>query len=364
MNPPPIDSISGPALVLAPGHFNPDRAKTAYGLIRGSERFRILTLIDSQTKGRDAGEIVDGVHRGIQIFGSVKQALDELEQHPEYAIIGITTPGGLLPDYLMAEIEQSLEAGLDIVNGLHQPLSEIPGVQEKAAAKGARIHDIRRPKPFNELKFWKGSILEVQAPRIALLGTDCPLGKRTTARWLTEACNKKGIRSEMVYTGQTGWMQGHRYGFILDSTPNDFVPGELEDAVVRCDRECRPEVIFIEGQAALRHPAGPCGAEFLCSAQAKGVILQHAPGRKHFHSMEHLPFEPPPLEEEMELIRHFGSRVLGLTLNGGHLEKEALLRTRDELASRFEIPVVCPLEEGVEDLLPAIKNFLDQEGNN
>ena len=108
MNPPPIDSISGPALVLAPGHFNPDRAKTAYGLIRGSERFRILALIDSQTKGRDAGEIVDGVHRGIQIFGSVKQALDELEQHPEYAIIGITTPGGLLPDYLMAEIEQSL----------------------------------------------------------------------------------------------------------------------------------------------------------------------------------------------------------------------------------------------------------------
>ncbi|MEC8394970.1 MAG: DUF1611 domain-containing protein, partial [SAR324 cluster bacterium] len=296
MNPFPNATISGTAIVLAPGHFNPDRAKTAFGLVRGSERFQVLAVIDSKTAGQDAGDIVDSKKRDIPVFRSVNQALEKLELRSQYAVIGITTPGGILPDYLMLEIEQALEAGLDIVNGLHQPLSEIHSLSGKAAERGAAIHDIRKPRPFSELKFWNGSILKVRAPRIAVIGTDCALGKRTTARWLTESCNENGIRAEMIFTGQTGWMQGHGYGFILDSTPNDFVPGELENAIVRCDREIKPDVIFLEGQASLRHPAGPCGAEFLCSALARGVILQHAPDRDHFHSMELLPFQPPSLE--------------------------------------------------------------------
>ena len=72
---------------------------------------------------------------------------------------------------------------------------------------------------------------------------------------------------------------GHDYGFIFDSTPNDFVSGELENVVFRCDRDCSPDLILLEGQSSLRNPSGPCGAEFLCSAMAKGVILQHMPGR-------------------------------------------------------------------------------------
>ena len=361
MNPHSNETISGPALVLAPGHFNPDRAKTAYGLVRGSERFRILGVIDSEQSGLDAGEVVDGINRSIPVFESVKHALGELQQRPEYAVVGITTPGGTLPDYLKAEILKALDSGLHIVNGLHQSLSELPEFLQKAENHGVKLHDIRRSRPLSELKFWKGDILEVRAPRIAVLGTDCALGKRTTARWLAEAFSTRGIRAEMVYTGQTGWMQGHPYGFILDATPNDFVPGELENSVVRCDRETQPEVIFIEGQAAMRLPSGPCGSELLCSAQARGVILQHAPKRKRYHSMEQLPFEPPPLEEEIELIRLYGSRVLALTLNGENFERNELCRKRDELASCHGIPVVCPLEDGVEGLLPPIEKFLRQE---
>ena len=361
MNPFPIATISGTAIVLAPGHFNSDRAKTAFGLVRGSERFHVLAVIDSITAGQDAGDIVDSKKRYIPVFGSVNQALEKLELRPQYAVIGITTPGGILPDYLMLEIEQALEAGLDIVNGLHQPLSEIHSLSGKAAERGAAIHDIRKPRPFSELKFWNGSIIKVHAPRIAVIGTDCALGKRTTARWLTESCNENGIRAEMIFTGQTGWMQGHGYGFILDSTPNDFVPGELENAIVCCDQEIKPDVIFLEGQASLRHPAGPCGAEFLCSALARGVILQHAPDRDHFHSMDHLPFQPPSLEEEIELIRLYGSRVLALSLNAGSLEEIDLFRIRDELASKFNLPVICPLEEGVKALLAVVQNFLKKE---
>ena len=93
-----------------------------------------------------------------------------------------------------------------------------------------------------------------------------------------ESLRRRGKQAEMIYTGQTGWMQGSPYGFIFDSTVNDFIGGELEKAVLTCAREAKPDYILLEGQSALRNPSGPCGSEYLLSANAKGVILQHAPG--------------------------------------------------------------------------------------
>src|SRR5665648_490772 len=86
----------------------------------------------------------------------------------------------------------------------------------------------------------------------------------------------------MIYTGQTGWMQGARYGFILDSTLNDFVSGELSHSIITAFNNENPDIIFLEGQSSLRNPSGPCGAEFLMSGNAKKVILIHEPGRKYF----------------------------------------------------------------------------------
>ena len=66
-------------------------------------------------------------------------------------------------------------------------------------------------------------MLKLEAPpRVAVLGTDCALGKRTTSQLLVDACRERGLRAEMIYTGQTGWMQGTRHGFVLDATPNDW----------------------------------------------------------------------------------------------------------------------------------------------
>ncbi len=119
----------------------------------------------------------------------------------------------------------------------------------------------------------------VKCPKVVVMGTDCGLGKRTTAKMVVDALVSKGYSAEMIYTGQTGWMQGWDYGFIFDSTLNDFVSGELEKAVVGCYKEKDPDFILIEGQAALRNPSGPCGGEFLVSCSVDGVILQHSPER-------------------------------------------------------------------------------------
>jgi uncharacterized NAD-dependent epimerase/dehydratase family protein len=176
-----------------------------------------------------------------------------------------------------------------------------------------------------------------------------------------EACREAGIRTELIFTGQTGWMQGAPFGFILDSIPNDFVSGELEHAIVSCWEKVRPDLILLEGQSALRNPSGPCGSEFLLSGRARGVILQHAPARKTYEGTEEMGLEIPPVADEIALIQTYGARTLAVTLNGEHMTPEALRAARDRLAKELGIPVVLPLEEGVAALLPVVREFLAAE---
>lgn len=164
----------------------------------------------------------------------------------------------------------------------------------------------------------------------------------------------RGLRAELVTTGQTGWLQGHRHGFILDATPNDFVSGELERAVVACARETSPDLILLEGQSALRNPSGPCGAEIMLSAGAAGVVLQHAPGRLCYDGCEELGLRIPPVEDEVELIERYGARVLGLGLNGEHLSAAELTAHAERLRRGLGLPVSLPLVDGGEPLLDAL----------
>ncbi len=193
---------------------------------------------------------------------------------------------------------------------------------------------------------------------MAVLGTDCALGKRTTARFLLEACREAGIRTELIYTGQTGWMQGSAFGFVLDSVPNDFVSGELEHAIVTCWEQARPDLMLIEGQSALRNPSGPCGSELILSGRATGVILQHAPGRICYEGLEEADLRIPPVADEIALIRTLGARTLAVTLNGEGMTPEALRAEQQRLGWGLRIPVVRPLEEGVGALIPVLRDFI------
>lgn len=164
----------------------------------------------------------------------------------------------------------------------------------------------------------------------------------------------------MIYTGQTGWMQGYRHGFIFDSTVNDFIGGEVERAIVECAEQSNPDLILIEGQSALRNPSGPCGSEFLLSGNTKGVILHHAPGREFYEGAEEIEFRILSIESEIELIKMYNAEVIAVTLNGENKSLESLKTYRTELQDKLGIPVVLPLEEGVEALLPVIQVFMNK----
>ncbi len=350
------------ALVLTNGMLETVLAKTTHGMVRGPCRYRILGIIDPDNAGRDAGEFVQGAKPGIAVFASVSAVLEALGEVPDVCVLGVATPGGVLPSQIRESLAEAASAGMCLVNGLHHYLSDEPELVRLTKQSGGRIIDIRKPRPPSELRFWSGEVLTLPTPRVAVLGTDWASGKRTTASLLCRACLEAGFKAEMIYTGQTGWLQGFRYGIILDATLNDFVTGELEGAILECHRRAQPDIILIEGQAALRNPAGPCGGELIISCGAAGVILQHAPGRKYVEGYEELRYEVPKVDEEVELIRLLGSQVWAVTLNDEGLEDDELEPTRARLEEELGLPVVHPLKGGMPRLVEIVRSHLASQG--
>jgi len=347
------------AIVLTGGLFLSPYAKTAHGLCRGSERFHIIGIIDEKFAGMNASQLIPN-SREIPIYESL-HAFQQANSEPiEFCILGIANKGGLIPEPLKPLIIDCLKNGIHVINGLHQLLNSFQELVKLAKENNAELIDIRKPKSFEDLHFWSGKIKEVKCPKIAVLGTDCATGKRTTSRILVEALAQNGVHAEMIYTGQTGWMQGSKYGFIFDSTLNDFISGELEHAIHQCFVEANPSIIFIEGQSSLQNPSGPCGSEMILSADADGVILQVIPKRTHFKGMENYPALIPSPEEEIKLIEMYGTKVLAVTVNTENMLIEEAESYAIEMEQQLGIPVLLPFEQGVSRLMPIFQQLIKE----
>ena len=350
--------MDGTAVIITQGLFATNKAKTAHGLVRDSSRYRILAVIDEASAGQDAGVVLDGTPRNIPIYASIADFQQASSEPAQYCLVGIAGKGGRIPEGMLAIVEEALLARMHVVSGLHEFMGDIPGLATLAEANDVTLTDIRRPKPKDELAFWSGDIRTVDCLKLAVLGIDCNVGKRTTARLLLHALREAGVRTEMIYTGQTGWMQGNRYGFIFDSTFNDFISGEIEAAVVRCYREAQPDVILLEGQSSLRNPSGPGGAEFLVSGQARHVVLQCAPGRTYYSGFEDERWQLPSVASEVALIRHYGSEVIALTLNTEGLNEEEARRYQRQYQDELGVPTLLPLPDGLSALVEVIQRLL------
>ena len=342
-------------LIATDNLFLTNHAKTAHGLLRGTKRFHVLAVLDEENKYADAGELLDGNHRNIPILGTVDEAIKQFKTI-DYLVVGVATVGGILSESLLQIIRQAISNGIGIVNGLHDQLQERKDIALLASQNRVELIDIRKPKTPKELHFWSGDIFKVQAPIVAFLAMDCAMGKRTTANLVLEECLQQKQNAHMIYTGQTGWMQGHKYGFIFDSTLNDFVSGELEHAITSCWKEATPDVIILEGQSSLRNPSGPCGLEFIVSGNATQVVLIHAPKKKYFDN-DPLWGEIPSVASEIDIIEKFGATVIALALNTSGLSKQEALSYKASYQKTLDIPVVLPLEEGVKKIVSEIKGL-------
>jgi uncharacterized NAD-dependent epimerase/dehydratase family protein len=302
------------AVVYCEANFGAIDGKTANGLVRHSEKYRILSVIDSERAGLDAGVVLGEKPNAIPICRDLADALAQAGVLPDYFIFGMAPASGMLSSHERGLVLEAIDLGMNVVNGLHEFLNDDPVFAAASTAKNVKILDVRKPRAKKDLRLFSGRIGEVTCPRIAVLGTDCAIGKRTTATILTRALNDRGVKTVMVGTGQTGLIQGARYGISLDAVPSQFCAGELEAAIVEAFEGENPDVIIIEGQGALSHPAYSTSSFILRGSCPDGVVLQHAPGRINRCDFGQMAMPSPATE--INLIQTFANtRVIGLTIN-------------------------------------------------
>ena len=311
---PANEAIRPRAVVYCEANFGAIDGKTANGLVRSSATYEIVAVIDSTSADQDAGTVLDGRANGVPIRRDLRHALDHGGAAVEFFIIGLAPTSGLLSVSQRAAVLEAMSRGLGIVNGLHEFLNDDPELFAAAVINDVTILDVRRPRPTAELRMFNGEITEVSCPRIAVLGTDGAIGKRTTATILARALNEHGVKAVLVGTGQTSVIQGARHAVALDAVPAQFVTGELEGAVVEAFRCEDPDVIIVEGQGALSHPTYLSSTAILRGSLPSAVILQHAPTRAKVSDFPM--FDVPTPASEINLIETFArTTVIGLTIN-------------------------------------------------
>ncbi|WP_300057309.1 DUF1611 domain-containing protein [uncultured Roseobacter sp.] len=330
------------AVVYCEGNFGQIDGKTANGLVRHSQAYRILSVIDGRLEGRDSGQVLDNVSNGVPVLEDLAAAVAREARIPDTLIYGMAPSTGKLSPADRDIVLDAIARGMNIVSGLHEYLGDDPEISAAAEAADVTIRDIRKPRPSKDMRMFDGSVCKVKAVRIAVLGTDCAIGKRTTATVLAKALNARGIRTVLVGTGQTGLMQGAKYGVAMDAVPPQFCCGELERVIVAASQDEQPDVILIEGQGALSHPAFCTSAFILRGSQPQAVILQHAPKRAHRCDFPDMPMPEP--ESEIALIEAFAdTRVIGLTLNHEAMTEAEVDHEMKRLSRDLDIPVTDAL---------------------
>src|SRR6478736_6744716 len=328
--------VGSTAVIYCEGQFGEQDGKTANGLIRHSEKYDVLSVIDSRRAGQDAGQLLDGKANGIPVL--------------DYLICGLAPADGLLSPAQRVVLLDGIARGMHVINGLHDFLNDDAEFVAAALLADVTITDVRRPKDKKDLKLFSGRIFDVTCPRIAVLGTDGAIGKRTTATLLVKALNDRGVKAVLVGTGQTTIMQGGKYGVALDALVPQFCSGEVENQVVAAFEGEDPDVIVVEGQGALSHPAYLTSAHILRGSRPAGVIVQHAPERRVLGDFPMVAV--PSVASEIALIESFAdTRVIGVTVNHEGMAGDAAIGSAiDEIELDLGLPATDPLTRPLDQL--------------
>lgn len=351
------------AIIYCEGYFNTTNGKTAHGLVRFTERFEVIAVIDSTYAGKDAGYVLDGRSNGIPIVADLNEGLILSARngiHIDAFIMGLAPDGGRLPESAIPVIKGALKAKMDIYSGLHDYLSDHEQLRQLAELYGCTITDIRKTPEKDKLHFFTGKIEEVRCTKIAVLGTDSAVGKRTTAWKLVHSLRNRGYRAELIGTGQTAWLQGARYSIILDSLINDFVAGEIEHTIHEAWKNEHPDVLILEGQGSLMNPAYPGGFELLAAGRPDLVILQHAPKRREYDGFPG--YRMHPLNHQILAIELLsGKKVAAITLNHENMRHTEIKEACANIKKEHGIPAFDVLEFGAEDLVKLVQKYIRYE---
>ncbi|PSN18663.1 DUF1611 domain-containing protein [filamentous cyanobacterium CCP5] len=336
------------ALLMHEGTQNPG-GKTGLAILRYS-KLPIAAVIDYACAGAELSALT-GIQRSVPIVNSVEAALD---YQPTVLLIGIAPSGGLLPEPWLKEIEVGLKAGLNLVNGLHHPLSQIPAF-EQLLQENQWIWDVRQEPPG--LSVGTGQAATLSCKRVLSVGTDMSVGKMSTNLELHNACLSRGLRSKVIATGQTNLMLGDD-GVALDAVRVDFASGAVEQQVMR--HGPNHEILFIEGQGSMFNPASTATLPLLRGSQPTHLILVHRAGQTHIRNFPQVKI--PSLQFVVDFYQTVAAaggafrepKVVGIALNTGHLSQTeadaAIAAAKDET----QLPCTDVIRYGAEPLIKPI----------
>lgn len=341
------------ALIYCEKQFGLVDGKTASGLVRHSERYDIVGVLDSSLRGKDAGEELQEANRNIPIFADLKDALSQLSGVPDCYIYGKAPLDATIPDHERILILEAIASGMNIISGLHEFFSNDKEFVDMANENNVYIKDIRKSPLLKDLHVFTGQLSKVTVPVIAILGTDCACGKMTTAIELNIALNNAGIKSVLIATGQTGLMQGAKYGVSIDALVSQFVVGEIENSVIKAFENESPDIILVEGQGAVSHPAFMSSLGILKGSAPDGIILQHAPARKFRCDFPDL--KMPTVESEIKLIESISkSEVLAIAISHENVTNEELPGVIAGIENAIGLPTTDVLNFGCKKLVTSL----------
>jgi uncharacterized NAD-dependent epimerase/dehydratase family protein len=258
-------------------------------------------------------------------------------------VIGVAPVGGKLPESYWPTLFAAVDAGLDIVSGLHDRLSNIPGLSERAAAAGVALHDIRHPGT----KFPAGTGRKRTGMRVLMVGTDCALGKKYTALAVTNALKDAGANATFRATGQTGIMISGA-GIPIDAVVSDFIAGAAE--VLSPDND-PDHWDVIEGQGALFHPAyAGVTLGLLHGSQPDALILCHDPRRTEIEGFPGFPIpkltEAIRRYEEAAWLTNPKAKCIAISLNTSSYSESERQKIMANIVESTGLPVFDPVRDG------------------
>jgi uncharacterized NAD-dependent epimerase/dehydratase family protein len=292
---------------------------------------------------------------GIPVVATVNDALCF---GPTTAIVGVATQGGRFPPAWRELLKSAIVKGLDVESGLHEFIGEDPELSELAARHGVELRDLRKPPPG--LSVPTGANLEVPATIVLTVGSDCAIGKKTVAVELDLEARRRGLKSVFVPTGQTG-IAIAGWGIAVDAVISDFLAGAAEWLVVEGARR-GGELLFVEGQGSLAHPAYSGVTLGLVHGSAPHYfVLCHKAGATE---VEGFPGHPlPSLPDLVELHERISlparpAQVAAIAVNTADLDEAAAREAVAEAAGETGLPADDPVRFGAGRLVDAVTTLV------
>src|SRR6266571_149132 len=342
--------------ILAEGAFEWHYGKTATGVIRYGKD-TVMAVIDSTKAGQDVAQALGAsIGRGIPVVHDINEAL---KYQPDTLLIGIAPMGGALPTAWRWQLLAAIEAGLDIVSGLHFFISDDEELRAAAEKRGVTIWDVRRPPDKNRVAQFIPH--RPGSHTILMVGSDCAVGKMTVALELDREAQRRGLNSAFVATGQTGIMISGT-GLPVDRIISDFVAGMVEEMVL--DFTDKHDWVFVEGQGALNHPGySPVTLGLIHGSMPDAMIFSHKAGETTIEGYDNCPL--PPLkrllqvnEDMVNLVRpERPCKVAGLALMTMHLSEEKAREAVKEVEEETGLPATDVLRFGAGILMDALSKY-------